>query len=90
MSWTATAGEKCRVLIPVHPDFGSPYTPEASTRLTAEKVLVQLCAEQGLAATGQHLLWSGSCQEARDTEHATAVTDLPDSMLVFVYEATAA
>lgn len=90
VSYTPELGEKCQVVVPVHADYTLMKNHAAVVRDEAASALVRICQRHGFTPTDQELIWSGSVAAARNSPHSRAVTQLPDNMHVFVFEATAA
>lgn len=90
MAYIPSAGEKCRVAVPVQADYAQMKGHAAEIKDQATEALYRICKRHGFAAIDQELIWSGSVMAARNSPHAQAVSQMPDGMHVFVFEATAA
>jgi hypothetical protein len=90
MGYAPSAGEKCRVVVPVRADYAQMRGHAVEVKEQATEALYRICKRNGFTATNQELVWSGSVAAARNSPHARAVSQIPDDMHVFVFEATAA
>lgn len=90
MGYIPRTGEKCRVVIPVNADHVQMKSHATEVKNAATEALHNICQRSEFTAVDQELMWSGSVAAARNTEHASSVSHIPDGMHIFVFEATAA